>query len=231
VILKASWVIEKSGRDGRQFFSQRKGGYMGRKTFSLIIMGILLIAFILVPLSRVKAQSIVIIVLAVIGLAQNEKAEVYWHQTPNPPDHQPTDRVVFNYNYFFNVTKTWPTTSSGEEACTEAVQTTVNGRAGINVLTLEMGAGNDSLLVNGEEVPLMESCFEDAKRVVFEVGIQHPHSSQTSSLNPDTIPAGSPKFLGATVIRDGGETAASVNYGIPGGDFINRFTVDSRPEF
>ena len=148
---------------------------MGRKILSLIIPVFLLIAIILVPLGKVKAQAIVIIAFAVIGIGEGERAEIYYSDSGSaPPASIPRDRVFFNYHHFVNATTTLPLPTPGEEACTETVQTTVKGGPGIRVLTLEMGEGNDSLLVNGEKVPLTETCFEDAQRVVLAIGRDVP---------------------------------------------------------
>lgn len=182
---------------------------MKRKILSLMVALLLMITT-FVPFSKAIAQGLVeyAIILVVVGVGEDETAEIYWRPTPSPPGHTQADRVFFNYNYFFNVTSAGPTASPSDEACTEAVQTTVNGRSGLNVLTLEMGEGNDSLLVNGEEVPLTESCLEEAKRIVFEVGIQHPRSAQTHAT-----------LVVYNIVGHDGETRASGLGGLKSGTY------------
>jgi len=162
------------------------------KLFTLITALLLVLTTSVTPI-KVAAQSVdeppIQGVIIVLGMANNETAEIiYWRPRLSPPSHTPVDRVFFNFNHF-KVTSTSPPASPSDAVCSEAVQTTGNGRAGLNILTLEMGEGNESLLVNGKDIPLTEGCLMDAIRVVIQVSITSGDSRFKFSDNNSPFPA------------------------------------------
>jgi hypothetical protein len=117
------------------------------------------------------------------------------------------------------VTTTFPLPTPGEEACTETVQTTVKGGPGINVLTLEMGEGNDSLLVNGEKVPLTETCFGDSQRVALAIGQDFPPDmAQRIAADPTAAQGvGLPEVWGYSIVGTKNQETRAASSTIPRG--------------
>jgi hypothetical protein len=74
--------------------------------------------------------------------------------------------------YTITVTVIDDDTANGR--CTETVQATVKEDSGLKAITIQMGEGNESLLINEEKVDLMV-CFKPlAERVVLEVAKEFP---------------------------------------------------------
>jgi len=153
-------------------------------------------------------------ILVVAGIGTDQELELYyWHQRPSPLDHTSSDRVFFNYHYFRNAV-TDVGVAGGDEQCAGTVQATVQARRGFNTLKVRMGAGNESLLINGKEVDLPNKCLMDAKRVVVAVadpvGVDRAFDAEFAlQLARHFSP------LGHSIVNPDGSTAASIGLDLP----------------
>ena len=126
---------------------------------------------------NVKAQAdadvvgLVEIEYLVVGIGTEQKLELYSRR----------DGGI----YTITVTVIDDDTANG--TCTETVQATVKEESGLKTITIQMGAGNESLLINEEKVPLSDrACFNpETKRVVLAVAKEFPDNSAEQQASGD----------------------------------------------
>jgi hypothetical protein len=113
--------------------------------------------------------------LVVAGIGTEQKLELYSY----------TDGGI----YTIIVTVIDDDTANG--TCTETVQATVKKGPRLKIIRIQMGAGNESLLITGEDaVPLDPTCFNNTtKRVAFQVFALPPGKAKQLASAPNTIPA------------------------------------------
>jgi hypothetical protein len=129
---------------------------------------------------KVKAQvdadvvGLVEIENLVVGIGTEQKLELHSYQTGG----------------IYTITVTVVDDDTANGTCTETVQATVKEDSGLKTITIQMGAGNESLLINEEKVDLMV-CFKPlAERVVLEVAKEFPDNraggqSSTRGFDPE----------------------------------------------
>ncbi len=142
-----------------------------------------------------------------IGVSTSEVLELYVGPNPRTPS-LPQDRVIFNYNYFVNVTPL--SLPPGEESCTETLEFTVPVHRRVTVLTIRMEEGNESLFMNEQQEKFSGDCMIDAKRVFYEIGViprsQQDGSERIFDAEFSIQPA---RYYGHAVVGRNGETRAA----------------------
>jgi hypothetical protein len=190
------------------------------KRFLLIAAWILMVT-ISAPPSKVEGQGLVekkkLRILMVAGLGMGQKLEGYYiipHLSPI--SEPPLDGVAFS------LTVSGPSAASGNGTCAETVQVAVDALQVINTLNVQMGEGNESLLINGEKVPLSNTCLMDEKGVVVAVAAPFaPGIAQQQSSDPafDAEFGIQPirRFLGYSIVNPDFSTAAAAS--VSGSDY------------
>jgi len=129
------------------------------KLFSLIAALMLLTT--LASANTVAAQGLVERTRpwVVVGIGTEQKLELYSYQTGG----------------IYTITVTVVDDDTGNGSCTETVQVTLKDAQGLNAVLIQMGAGNESLLINEEEAELEDDCFNPStERVVLDVAKEFP---------------------------------------------------------
>ena len=145
---------------------------------------------------KVKAQvdadvvGLVEIEYLVVGIGTEQKLEL----------HSYTDGGI----YTITVTVIDDDTANG--TCTETVQATVKEDSGLKTITIQMGEGNESLLINEEKVDLLTCLKPLAERVVLAVAKKFPDNraggqSSTGGFNAE---------FGVQLIRHFSEVSYSI---------------------
>jgi hypothetical protein len=161
------------------------------KIFALIA-GLILMVTTVAPPSKVEAQGLVekALNLVLVAVGPKEAVEIYLRLS-NPPQGQSAPGGNIRNAFLYQPRRVSPLDSSSDGPCTETVQSTVNAYPGLNILDIRMGEGNESLLVNGEDVPLSKSCWMGADRVAIQVSVPIPPSMvERLPADPNTVPVG-----------------------------------------
>lgn len=170
------------------------------------LFSILLFVICLLPLpTLIQAQSIVLLTFAVIGIGEEEAGEILWVRS-GPPSEQ---------GRIFQAWVTVQNAARSDSSCTQTIQVPVPPLPGLNSLTLYRD--NGAVFVNSNEeliIEKLDECLDDAKRVVFQVGVPHPSASETNGgqdpLEPAESRVGLPNIVNQAVYdRTTGVTRAS----------------------
>jgi hypothetical protein len=176
---------------------------MHLKLFSLIAALVFLTT--LASPNPVAAQGLVekTRTLVVAGIGTEQKLELYSYQRGGI--------------YTITVTVIDDDTANGR--CTETVQATLKNAPGLNTVMIQMGARNESLLINEEKVELVDrACFNSlTKRVVLEVAKEFPDNGAEQQASGDRIfdselglqLARHFSPVGHAIVNDDGSTATS----------------------
>ncbi len=176
---------------------------MHRELFSLIAALMLLTT--LASPNTVAAQDLVkkTRTLVVAGIGTGQKLELYSYRRGG----------------IYTITVTVIDDDTANGGCTETVQATLKNALGLNAVMIQMGAGNESLLINEEEVPLVDhACFNSlTKRVVLEVAKEFPDNGAEQQASGDQIfdselglqLARHFSPVGHAIVNDDGSTATS----------------------
>ena len=150
-----------------------------------------------------QAQSLIPVTFAVIGVGEGEAGEILWvHSRPASTE----GRTFRAYISVQNVARS-------DANCTQTVPVPVIPTPGPNSLTLYKDSG--SVFVNDDKViEELDGCFDDAKRVIFEVRFSHPSASEPNDgqdpVDPVEPRLGLPRIVSQAVYnRATGQTAAS----------------------
>ena len=169
---------------------------MPRKLPPLLLTYIVVATFFFLP-TFLQAQSIVLITFAVIGVGQDEVAEILWRRTPKSAN----DNSRWNNTGDFYIRVKGRNGAFGNEACTQAMRVTVPATHGLNTLTLYRDGRavwvNDELAIED-----LDECFDQETRVVFQVGVLHPPpkmDTRSGIVEPVNPPAGFPIFVNQAV--------------------------------
>lgn len=148
---------------------------MSSNYFSKILALIVALALMVLTLPPVpvKAQGLVeyALILVVVGIGEEETAEVYLVRKSQPIETQDNIKVAFIYN----VQRVSPNDPTVNGICQETVQAPLETSSGLNILNIRMGPDNESLLVNGQPIPFPAgTCLQDAERVAVQIGRKVP---------------------------------------------------------
>ena len=177
---------------------------MRLKIFSFFVV-LMLIVDTFAPVSKVKAQSLVLIAptLPVLVIGSEQEIEILY---------KPHKRQQFaKYRPQFYIRTTDVTGGSVDGSCMQTVQTSVDAIAGLNSLRLTISGGNHALVINSGEVEVpLDSCFVDTKRFAFEVGMPVPPNMMDRFVsNPDAVAAALKKDIhGVSILDSKGNTVA-----------------------
>ena len=145
---------------------------MRTKLFTLIVAVLSVMTISATP-SKVEGQGLVEKkgrVLMIAGLGMGERVEGYYLllQPLSPGTTRPSEPPLAGVA--FDLWVSGPSDASGNGTCTETVPVTLDILRPITILNVQMGEGYDSLLVNGDPVPLPKTCsLMDKARVVVAV--------------------------------------------------------------
>jgi len=166
---------------------------------------------------KVKAQGLVeyALILVVVGIGENETAEIYWGQEfqPGGPQGQGSIKNAFLYKPNILIV-----TNTEDATCTQTIniapRSTVFG-VPIPPTAVSKGFGFVTL-DHGEPIELTDGCFKELKnqRVVIQVGDSRFKLSDNNSPFPATVPAGFPhlQLLGYSIVDSTGATVAAGGY-------------------
>jgi hypothetical protein len=169
------------------------------KLFALVAVLILMVTT-SAPSSKAEARGLVkeARILMVVGIGTDQKLELYSYQKGG----------------IYTITVTLADDDIATGTCTETVQASLKEDPGLKIITIQMGEGNESLLITGEDkVPLDPNCFNnETKRVVVKVSV--PNSASMASqipVVPNSAPLGFSNvgIVGSSVVNSDGSTAAS----------------------
>ena len=148
-----------------------------------------------------QAQSLILVTFAVIGVGEGEAGEILLvHSRPASQE----GRTLQAYLTLQNAARS-------DSNCTQTVQVPLIPIPGLNSLTLYRE--NGSVFVNDDEViEELDKCFDDAKRVIFQVRFPHPSASEPNDgQDPGEPRVGLPNIVSQAVYdRATGKTAASI---------------------
>jgi len=193
---------------------------MRRKLFTLMAALMLVLTTSVAPMKVAAQGPVEYLTLIVVGLGENEMAEIYYWRLRDLLQGQSQGSDAIKVGFLYNATRVFPPGSSSDGPCTETVQSTVEAYPGFNSLNIQMGPGNESLLINGEVVPLSESCLIDADRVAIRAGVPFPPSMVGRlAADPNTVPTGFSKLdiVGFSIVDSNYATVASASLGVQPG--------------
>lgn len=143
---------------------------MERTIVSLMTALLLMSTF--VPFSKALAQGLVedALVLLVVGVGPDEKAEIHWFPGVDRGASQGTvdgDRL-FKHDFTFTVSAS----NASDPTCTQTFKASVEPHVGLNILGITKDGGD--LIINGGFVEAFDACLVGADRIVYQVGIPVP---------------------------------------------------------
>ena len=167
---------------------------------------VLLFGASLLPITTLsQAQSLILVTFAVIGVGEGEAGEILWfHSRPASTE----ERIFQAYITLQNA-------SRSDSTCTQTVQVPLTSIPGLN--SLIHYRENGSVFVNHDEVieaEELDECFDDAKRVIFQVRFPRTLASQAND-GQDPVKPDEPSIPNITIVlqdvynRATGKTAAS----------------------
>jgi len=171
---------------------------------SLLPLSVLFFVGSLFPITHFsQAQSPILATFAVVGVGEDEAGELLL------VDSRPASTEERIFWAFITVQNA----ARSDANCTQTVQVPVTPIPRLNSLTFYKE--NGSVFVNNDKViEELDSCFDDVKRVIFQVGFSHPSASEPNDgqdpVDPVESRLGLPKIVSQAVYnRATGQTAAS----------------------
>ena len=157
-----------------------------RWKLTALIAALMLVVTTVTPARKIEAQGLVeyALILVLVSIATDEVLELYGSPghgaglpVPLPPGLSPTIFITYQPK------ATLPDTP----ICRQSVQMAEPMAPDLNILRVQIGAGNDSLLINGEYVSSLDSCFSTARRVSLALGVLKPLPAKNDQAHGSSV--------------------------------------------